>query len=177
MAGHYRVAVSDARMGQPEVNLGIIPGAEGTQRLTRLVGVEKAIEMCVSGKPIGADEAKRAGLIDQVIEGDLTMGAVAFAREAVRRGTSHPRTRDRVDKLGTAASNAPLFVRPRDGARRAASKGATGGHRGDRSGSDASVRRGAAASARSLSACGQAGRYTRCAERNVAKCPLRKTRG
>ena len=60
MAGHYRVAVPDARMGQPEVNLGIIPGAEGTQRLTRLVGVEKAIEMCVSGKPIGAEDAKRA---------------------------------------------------------------------------------------------------------------------
>ena len=57
MAGHYRVAVPDARMGQPEVNLGIIPGAEGTQRLTRLVGVEKAIEMCVSGKPIGAEDA------------------------------------------------------------------------------------------------------------------------
>ena len=66
MAGHYRVAIPDARMGQPEVNLGIIPGAEGTQRLTRLVGVEKAIEMCVSGKPIGAEDAKRAGLIDHL---------------------------------------------------------------------------------------------------------------
>ena len=53
MAGHYRVAAPDARLGQPEVNLGIIPGAEGTQRLPRLVGVEKAIDLCVSGKPIG----------------------------------------------------------------------------------------------------------------------------
>src|SRR6187399_2702255 len=57
MAGHYRVAVPDAQMGQPEVNLGIIPGAEGTQRLPRLVGLEKAIEMCVSGKPINAADA------------------------------------------------------------------------------------------------------------------------
>ena len=57
MAGHYRVAATDTKMGQPEVNLGIIPGAEGTQRLPRLVGVEKAIDMCVSGKPIGAPEA------------------------------------------------------------------------------------------------------------------------
>ncbi len=117
MAGHYRVAVPDARMGQPEVNLGIIPGAEGTQRLTRLVGVEKAIEMCVSGKPIGAEEAKRAGLIDHVIEGDLTMGAVAFARDVVRRGAPHPKTRDRGDKLGTAESNAPLFAKGREMAR------------------------------------------------------------
>ena len=117
MAGHYRVAVPDARMGQPEVNLGIIPGAEGTQRLTRLVGVEKAIEMCVSGKPIGAEDAKRAGLIDQVIEGDLTTGAVAFARDVVRRGAPHPKTRDRADKLGTAESNAPLFAKGREMAR------------------------------------------------------------
>ena len=117
MAGHYRVAVPDARLGQPEVNLGIIPGAEGTERLTRLVGVEKAIEMCVSGRPIGAEEAKRCGLIDRVIEGDLTMGAVAFARDAVRRGAPHPRTRDRTDKLGTAESNAPLFAKGRELAR------------------------------------------------------------
>src|ERR687897_3640148 len=81
MAGHFRVASPDALVGQPEVNLGIIPGAEGTQRLPRLVGVEKAIEMCVTGKPIKAPDALRAGLIDRVVEGDLTAGAVAFARE------------------------------------------------------------------------------------------------
>ncbi len=81
MAGHYRVATADAQMGQPEVNLGIIPGAEGTQRLPRLVGVEKAIEMCVSGKPIKAADALRAGLIDRIVDGDLAAGAVAFARE------------------------------------------------------------------------------------------------
>src|SRR5712671_1731822 len=64
MAGHYRVALTDTKMGQPEVNLGIIPGAEGTQRLPRLVGVAAAVEMCVSGKPIKAAEAVRLGLFD-----------------------------------------------------------------------------------------------------------------
>src|SRR4029453_5052006 len=85
MAGHYRVAVADAQMGQPEVNLGIIPGAEGTQRLPRLVGVDKAIEMGVTGKPITAAEALGLGLIDRIVEGDLVSGAVAFAREAAAR--------------------------------------------------------------------------------------------
>jgi 3-hydroxyacyl-CoA dehydrogenase len=99
MAGHYRAAVPDAQMGQPEVNLGIVPGAEGTQRLPRLVGLEKAIEMCVSGKPIKAPEALTAGLIDRVIEGDLEAGAVAFAREMAARGGPHPKTRERDDKL------------------------------------------------------------------------------
>ena len=99
MAGHYRVAVADAVMGQPEVNLGIIPGAEGTQRLPRLVGVEKAIEMCVTGKPIKAPEALAAGLIDKIVEGDLVAGAVQFAREQADSGAAPPRTRSRVDKL------------------------------------------------------------------------------
>jgi len=99
MAGHYRVAVADAQMGQPEVNLGIIPGAEGTQRLPRLVGVDKAIEMCVTGKPIKAAEALGLGLIDRIVEGDLVSGAVEFAREAAARGGANPKTRARVDKL------------------------------------------------------------------------------
>jgi 3-hydroxyacyl-CoA dehydrogenase len=102
MAGHYRVAVPDGQMGQPEVNLGIIPGAEGTQRLPRLVGLEKAIEMCVSGKPIKAADALAAGLIDRIIEGDLAAGASAFAREMVSRSGVHPRTRERHDRLPRA---------------------------------------------------------------------------
>jgi 3-hydroxyacyl-CoA dehydrogenase len=103
MAGHYRVAVPDGQMGQPEVNLGIIPGAEGTQRLPRLVGLEKAIEMCVSGKPIKAKDALAAGLIDTVIEGDLAQGATAFAREVSAR-SSHPKTRERSDRLPDRAA-------------------------------------------------------------------------
>jgi 3-hydroxyacyl-CoA dehydrogenase len=82
MAGHYRVASADALLGTPEVNLGIIPGAEGTQRLPRLVGVPAALEMCVSGKPVGAAAALKMGLIDRVIDPDLRSGAIAFAREA-----------------------------------------------------------------------------------------------
>ena len=109
MAGHFRVALTDTKMGQPEVNLGIIPGAEGTQRLPRLVGVEKAIEMCVSGKPIGAVEALSAGLIDRLISGDLRAGAVVFARDAATGGIALPRTRDRRDRLGTSEQNAPLL--------------------------------------------------------------------
>jgi 3-hydroxyacyl-CoA dehydrogenase len=102
MAGHYRVATPDSQMGLPEANLGIVPGAEGTQRLPRLVGLEKAIEMCVSGKPIKAKDALAAGLIDHIIEGDLAMGATAFAREMTSR-TTHPKTRERADKLPDAA--------------------------------------------------------------------------
>ena len=99
MAGHYRVAAGDARLGQPEVNLGIIPGAEGTQRLPRLVGVEKALEMCVSGRPIAADDALRAGLIEWIVEGDLVAGAVSLAREKADLPGGPPRTRERTDKL------------------------------------------------------------------------------
>ena len=118
MAGHYRVAAPDTRMGQPEVNLGIIPGAEGTQRLPRLVGVEKAIDMCVSGKSITAPDALGAGLVDRLIDGDLQAGASAFARDAAARGGSHPKTRDRRDKLGTPESAAPLLAAGRELARR-----------------------------------------------------------
>jgi 3-hydroxyacyl-CoA dehydrogenase len=95
MAGHYRVAAIAARLGLPEVNLGIIPGAEGTQRLTRLVGVEKALAICVSGKPITAEEARSAGLVDLLADGDLATVAVAFAHEVLGRGTPPPRTRER----------------------------------------------------------------------------------
>jgi len=98
MAGHYRVAGPDGQMGLPEANLGIVPGAEGTQRLPRLVGLEKAIEMCVSGKPIKAKDALAAGLIDLIIDGDLAAGATGFARDMALRST-HPKTRDRHDKL------------------------------------------------------------------------------
>ena len=118
MAGHYRVAVPDALMGQPEVNLGIIPGAEGTQRLPRLVGLEKAIEMCVSGKPIKAADALNAGLIDRVIAGDLASGAAAFARETAARGQSHLKTRDLRDKLPPAGALPGLLAAGRELARK-----------------------------------------------------------
>jgi 3-hydroxyacyl-CoA dehydrogenase len=118
MAGHYRVAVYDARMGQPEVNLGIIPGAEGTQRLPRLVGVEKAIDMCVSGKPIAASDALKSGLLDKLIDGELESGAVQFASEMASRSAPHPKTRERRDKLASSAANEPAFASGRDMARK-----------------------------------------------------------
>ena len=118
MAGHYRVAVPDAQVGQPEVNLGIIPGAEGTQRLPRLVGVAAAVDLCVSGKPIRAPEALKLGLIDRVIEGDLLTGAVAFAREIADQGGALRKTRELTDKLGSEFVNAPIFVAGRDQARK-----------------------------------------------------------
>jgi 3-hydroxyacyl-CoA dehydrogenase len=108
MAGHYRVASPAAQVGQPEVKLGIIPGAAGTQRLPRLVGVAKAVEMCVEGKPVSVAEAAALGLIDALIEGDLLAGAVSFARQAA--GKPGPKTRERAKKLGTAAENAAIFT-------------------------------------------------------------------
>src|SRR5882762_7617430 len=107
MAAHYRVALSTAQVGQPEVKLGIIPGAAGTQRLPRLAGVAKALEMCAGGDPIPASEALKSGIVDQIVEGDLLEGALAFARGKI--GAAPRRTRDLSDKLGDGATNAPVF--------------------------------------------------------------------
>lgn len=89
-ACHYRVATADARVGQPEVLLGIIPGAGGTQRLPRLAGVARALAMCTDGQPVGAVRAKADGIVDEIVEGHLLDGAVAYAKaraaaRAVRR--------------------------------------------------------------------------------------------
>src|SRR5271156_6136332 len=112
MAGHYRVAVSSAQVGQPEVKLGLIPGAAGPQRLPRLAGVAKAVEMCMSGNPVKADEALKFGIIDRIIEGDLLAGAVKFAREVA--GKPAPKTRERNEKLGNATDNAAIFASARE---------------------------------------------------------------
>jgi 3-hydroxyacyl-CoA dehydrogenase len=116
MAGHYRVAVPGAQVGQPEVKLGIIPGAAGTQRLPRLAGVAKAVEMCADGNPIKAEDALKSGIIDRLIEGELLPGAVAFAKEVA--GKPVRKTRDRADKLGTPEQNATIFAAARDTARK-----------------------------------------------------------
>src|ERR1700676_4884520 len=114
MAGHYRVAVSSAQVGQPEVKLGLIPGAAGTQRLPRLAGVAKAVEMCTSGNPVKAEEALKFGIVDRLIDGDLLTGAVAFAREVV--GKAAPKTRERNGKLGNTTDNTAIFAAARDNA-------------------------------------------------------------
>src|SRR5438445_456347 len=84
LACHYRIGVKTARFGLPEVKLGLLPGAGGTQRLPRVVGVETALQMIVSGEPIGADAALTHGLIDAIVEGDLAAAGVAFAGEVAR---------------------------------------------------------------------------------------------
>jgi 3-hydroxyacyl-CoA dehydrogenase len=114
MAGHYRVIAPAAQVGQPEVKLGIIPGAAGTQRLPRLAGVAKAVEMCAFGEPIPAQEALSLGIVDRIIEGDLLNGAVAFAREVADRPA--PKTRQRNEKLANADPS--IFAATRDTARK-----------------------------------------------------------
>ncbi|HET6336996.1 MAG TPA: 3-hydroxyacyl-CoA dehydrogenase NAD-binding domain-containing protein [Polyangiales bacterium] len=95
---HYRIAKPGSKFGLPEVKLGILPGAGGTQRLPRIVGVERALDMITSGDPVDTKDALELGLIDAVVEGDLTNDAIAFATK-VSAQKSHPRVRDRNDKL------------------------------------------------------------------------------
>jgi 3-hydroxyacyl-CoA dehydrogenase len=116
MAGHYRVALAGAQVGQPEVKLGIIPGAHGTQRLPRLAGVAKAVEMCAGGSLIKAEEALKFGIVDRVVEGDLLTGAVSFARAVASKPA--PKTSDRNEKLGTPEENAAIFAAAREAARK-----------------------------------------------------------
>ena len=116
MSGHYRVAAASAQIGQPEVKLGLIPGAGGTQRLPRLAGLAKALEMCVEGAPIKAAEALETGVVDEIIMGDLLEGAIAWARDIA--GVDFRRTRDRNEKLPSPADAAPLIAAARDNARK-----------------------------------------------------------
>ena len=99
LACHFRVAVPGARLGLPEVKLGLLPGAGGTQRLPRLVGPEKALQMILTGEPIGAAEAREDGIIDEIVDGDLTAAATDFARRVVREGWALRLVRDREEKL------------------------------------------------------------------------------
>jgi 3-hydroxyacyl-CoA dehydrogenase len=95
---HYRVAVPSAKLGTPEVKLGLLPGAGGTQRLPRVAGVRKALEMCATGNPIGAKDAFACGLVDRLVEGELIPHAVAYAEE-VRDVRPLPKSSERQDKL------------------------------------------------------------------------------
>jgi 3-hydroxyacyl-CoA dehydrogenase len=101
LASHYRVAVPSAKLGVPEVKLGLLPGAGGTQRLPRVAGVRKALEMAATGNPISAKEAYEAGLVDRLIEGELESHAVAFADE-VKAVRPIPKTSERQDKIAEA---------------------------------------------------------------------------
>ena len=116
MSGHYRLGAPGAQVGQPEVKLGIIPGAGGTQRLPRLAGVAKAVEMCAQGNSISAREALEFGILDRLIDGDLLSGAIAFVRTILEKPAL--KTRERNQKLGTPEQNAPIFATAREIARK-----------------------------------------------------------
>src|SRR5260221_14264148 len=98
LACHYRVADRSARLGTPEVKLGLLPGAGGTQRLPRVAGVKKALEMTATGNPIGAKEGFDCGLVDRLVEGELIPHAVGYAEE-VREVRPLPRSSERQDRL------------------------------------------------------------------------------
>lgn len=106
----YRVATPDAQLGLPEVKLGVLPGAGGTQRLPRVVGAQKALEMMLSGTPIKATEGQEVGLIDRLIDGDLLSGAVAFAREV-----ADARPLPRISERSVECASPEVFAAARQG--------------------------------------------------------------
>nr|WP_314623811.1 3-hydroxyacyl-CoA dehydrogenase NAD-binding domain-containing protein [uncultured Noviherbaspirillum sp.] len=108
---HYRVAVPSAKCGLPEVNIGLLPGAGGTQRLPRIVGPEKALDMVTSGVHVGAKDALAMGLVDELVpEGSLRAGAIAFARKVVAEGHPLSKVRDMNGKVEAARGNPELFA-------------------------------------------------------------------
>ncbi len=110
LACHYRVGVKGARFGLPEVKLGLLPGAGGTQRLPRVVGVQKALQMIVSGDPIGADEALQHGLLDEIVEGDLAAAGVAFAEKVLGEKRPLKKIRDLTDKIAAVRGKPEVFA-------------------------------------------------------------------
>src|SRR5579859_3694856 len=108
---HYRVAVPSAKCGLPEVNIGLLPGAGGTQRLPRIVGVQKALEMVTSGQHVGARAAAEMGLFDALVyEGALRAGAIAFARQVLAEKRPLKKIRDLDDKLAAARGKPEIFA-------------------------------------------------------------------
>ncbi|MGB5948122.1 MAG: 3-hydroxyacyl-CoA dehydrogenase NAD-binding domain-containing protein [Parvibaculum sp.] len=108
---HYRVAVPSAKCGLPEVNLGLLPGAGGTQRLPRIVGPEKALEMVTAGTHVGARACKEMGLVDELAEeGKLREGAIAFARKIVAENRPLKKVRDLNEKVEAARGHPEIFA-------------------------------------------------------------------
>ena len=111
LCAHFRVAVPSAKFGLPEVNLGLLPGAGGTQRLPRVVGPERAMEMMTTGRHVPAKEALAGGLTDELVEeGKLREGALAFARKVVAEGRKLTRIRDQNDKVEAARGKPEIFA-------------------------------------------------------------------
>lgn len=109
LACHFRVAVKEAKLGLPEVKLGLLPGAGGTQRLPRAVGPELAVKMIVGGDPIGAAEALKNGLIEEIVEGP-TLGAELFVRKLVAEKRPLRRLRDDDSKIAAAKADRSIFT-------------------------------------------------------------------
>ena len=108
---HYRVAVPSAKCGLPEVKLGLLPGAGGTQRLPRIVGAERALEMVTSGEHVGAKASAAMGLVDELVEeGKLREGALAFARKVIDEMRPLKRVRDLNDKMEAARGKPEIFA-------------------------------------------------------------------
>ena len=95
LGAHYRLAAAGAQIALPEVKLGILPGAGGTQRLPRAIGLEASLNMIVSGAPVMSEKLADSGLFDELVQGDLAEAALAFARKAGAKTGPHPRVRDR----------------------------------------------------------------------------------
>src|SRR5215472_16452206 len=109
LASNYRIAVPSAKVGLPEVLIGILPGSGGTQRLPRLIGPKAAMEMIVSGRHLPAAEAKKLGIIDAIVEGgDVRKEAIAYARSVADRRPL-PRVRDKTDRLAEANADPGMF--------------------------------------------------------------------
>jgi len=111
LVAHYRIAVSSAKLGLPEVHLGLLPGAGGTQRLPRIVGPKAALDMMVGGRPIGAGAALKSGLIDRLTVGtDLKAEALAYTAELVAAHAPLKRVRDSDGRLSEAREAPDLFA-------------------------------------------------------------------
>ncbi|MFP4668698.1 MAG: 3-hydroxyacyl-CoA dehydrogenase NAD-binding domain-containing protein, partial [Desulfobacterales bacterium] len=106
---HFRIATKDASFGLPEVKLGLLPGASGTQRLPRVMGVEKALEMITSGNPIGVQQALDSGVIDEIAEGDLEEAAIAFAKKVLDEKRPIVKVSEKEDKLEYARQHPEVF--------------------------------------------------------------------
>lgn len=106
---HFRVAAPGTKLGLPEIKLGLMPGAGGTQRLPRLVGMAKAMAMILSGDPIDAQDAREAGLVDEIAAGDLTAAAISFAKAVVADKRPLTRARDRDDTLSELHADPAKF--------------------------------------------------------------------
>lgn len=106
---NYRVASKDAKLGLPEIKLGLIPGAGGTQRLPRLIGIDNALPIILSGNPISASQALQNGLVDEIVEGDLLAGAIAFAKRLASEQLSLKRASRMEEKLTEFRKNPEKF--------------------------------------------------------------------